>query len=96
MCFNYYMWGLFDVYEDTYSSFNAIEKFPELNLPVFFFMGKHDYNTPLEATKKYYQNLIAPKGKQLIIFEKSAHTPFLAETKKFVKELIKVKNETYN
>lgn len=81
--------------EDAYSSFNAIEKYPELDLPVFFFMGKHDYNTPLEATKKYYQNLIAPRGKRLIIFEDSAHTPFLAEPEKFVQELIRVKDETY-
>ncbi|MFW6282368.1 MAG: alpha/beta fold hydrolase [bacterium] len=82
--------------EVEYSSFNAIEKFPELDLPVFFFMGKHDYNTPLKATNKYFHNLIAPRGKQLIIFEESSHTPFLAEPEKFVKELIKVKNETYN
>ncbi len=81
--------------EDEYISFNAIEKFPELDLPVYFFMGENDYNTPLEATKKYFQNLIASRGKQLIIFEDSAHTPFLAQPEKFVQELIRVKNETY-
>lgn len=82
--------------EDSYMSFNSIEKFPQLDLPVYFFIGKNDYNTPLEATKKYYQSLIAPAGKQIVIFEKSAHTPFLAEPDKFVKELIRVKKETYS
>lgn len=46
--------------------------------------------------KTYYQNLIAPKGKRLIIFEGSAHTPFLAQPEKFEQELIRVKNETYD
>lgn len=81
--------------EEAYSSFNAIDRFPELDIPVYFFMGKNDYNTPLEATKEYYNNVNAP-SKQLIIFEKSAHTPFLGQPEKFDKELIQVKNETYN
>jgi hypothetical protein len=31
----------------------------------------------------------------MIVFEDSAHTPFLAESEKFVRELIKVKEETW-
>ena len=80
--------------EAVYSSFNAIEKYPELRVPVYFFQGRHDYNTPFEATGKYYQRLVDTAGKHLIVFEDSAHTPFLAEPEKFVRELIKVKEET--
>jgi len=74
--------------EEAYRSFDAMEKYPELDVPVFFFMGRNDYNTPLKAARVYYENLIAPQGKRLIIFENSAHTPFLAEPEKFVRELI--------
>lgn len=81
--------------DEDYSSFNAIERFSELDLPVVFFVGKQDYNTPLEATQRYYQKLVAPKGKQLIVFQDSSHTPFLAEPEKFVQELIKIKNKTF-
>lgn len=81
--------------EKSYSSFDAIGRFPELRVPVYFFQGRNDYNTPLEATETYYRNLEDPAGKHMIVFEDSAHTPFLAEPEKFVRELIKVKKETW-
>lgn len=81
-------------YEEIYSSFNAIEKYPELRVPVYFFTGRNDYNTPLVATEKYYRSLDDPAGKQLLVFENSAHTPFLAEPDKFVQALCRVKEET--
>ncbi len=82
--------------ESRYSSFNALERMPALNVPVYFFSGKNDYNTPLEAVKDYYENLNAPKGKKLIIFRKSAHTPFLGQSQEFTQALIQVKEETLN
>lgn len=82
--------------ESAYNSFNALKRIPALNVPVYFFSGEKDYNTPLQAVKEYYQNLVAPKGKKLIIFEESAHTPFLGQPEKFDKELIRVKEETFN
>lgn len=82
--------------EDAYASFNAIDKFPELDLPVYFFMGRNDYNTPLEVVRKYYKVLDAPKGKKLIIFDESAHTPFLAQPEEFNQEVIRLKEETFS
>ena len=79
--------------EKEYSDFDAIKDFASLHIPIYFFQGKNDYNTVLEAVKQYYQELDAPKGKQLIIFETSAHTPFLAEPEKFNRELISIKKE---
>lgn len=78
-----------------YQSFNAIADVPELLVPVYFFNGKNDYNTPLEATRNYFEQLDAPLGKQLVVFERSAHTPFMGEPEKFNQELVKVKEETY-
>lgn len=81
--------------ESAYCSFNALKRIPTLNVPVYFFSGEKDYNTPLQAVEKYYQNLNAPKGKRIIVFRESAHTPFLGEPQKFKKELIRVKEETF-
>jgi hypothetical protein len=34
-------------------------------------------------------------GKHLVVFDRSAHTPFMGEPEKFNQELVKVKKETY-
>lgn len=76
-------------------SFNMFRDVPHLDLPVYFFSGRNDYNTPLELVEEYYQALDAPLGKQLIVFEESAHTPNMGEAEKFYRELVRVKEETY-
>lgn len=77
--------------EPAYQSFNAIEDMPRLNVPVYFFNGRHDYITPLAATRQYFDQLEAPEGKELVIFEESAHTPFMAEPEAFNQALFEVK-----
>jgi pimeloyl-ACP methyl ester carboxylesterase len=77
-----------------YQSYNAIEDIPQLLLPVYFFNGRDDYNTPLDVTERYFQRLDAPKGKELVVFGSSAHTPFLGEALKLNRELLRVKAET--
>ncbi|MBE0410012.1 MAG: alpha/beta hydrolase [Anaerolineales bacterium] len=76
-------------------SFNMFRDVPRLDLPVYFFNGRNDYNTPLQLVEEYYQILEAPLGKQLVIFEESAHTPFMGEAQKLNQELVRVKEETY-
>lgn len=79
----------------TYNEWDAFKEVPELDIPVYFFSGKNDYNTPLQLVKEYYDTLIAPEGKKLVTFEDSSHTPFIKEPDKFYKEMKKVKEETY-
>ena len=79
---------------DSTRSCNIFQEVHKLKIPVYFFSGKNDYNTPLQLVKKYFETLEAPKGKDLVIFEKSAHTPFIKETEKFNMELKRVKEET--
>lgn len=79
--------------DEGYRLFDAIQGFPCLQVPVYFFQGRHDYNTPLGATNMFFDALEAPQGKQLVVFENSAHTPFLAEPEQFTQELIRVKDE---
>jgi pimeloyl-ACP methyl ester carboxylesterase len=60
-----------------------------VEVPVYFFSGANDYNTPLALIREYYQVLNAPR-KELVVFQTSAHLPFLAEHGKFVEEVIRV------
>ena len=69
---------------------------PRLEAPVYFFEGRHDYNTPWELVQEYYDKLDAPKGKTLIWFENSAHSPNLEEPERFSRVMInRVLKETY-
>ena len=98
---DYFKWirganrGSGPMWEET-SSFDAFKEVTELQVPAYFFSGRNDYNTPLELVRQYFEVLKAPKGKQLIIFENSAHTPFMKEPEKFYQEMVRVKNETYH
>ena len=74
---------------------NLFKQVPELKVPVYILMGRHDYNWSAELAKKYFDALTAPK-KEFIWFEKSAHAPNGEEPGKFNKILIeKVLRETY-
>jgi len=66
---------------------NLLEQIPELKIPVYFLMGRHDYNWSAELAKKYFDVLKAPK-KEFIWFEKSAHAPNGEEPIKFNKTVI--------
>ncbi|WP_211231327.1 alpha/beta fold hydrolase [Halonatronum saccharophilum] len=70
-----------------------LAKITSVEVPIYFLIGKKDYNTPFKLVEEYYELIEAPK-KELIIFEDSAHTPFLKETSKFNQEVIKVKEKT--
>src|SRR6266436_4964576 len=62
---------------------NFFAQAPRLEIPVFFLEGRFDYTTPSEVTTRYYHELDAPRGKELICFDDSAHFPFLEEPAKF-------------
>jgi len=62
------------------------EAFSSLSIPTYFFLGRHDYNTPSILAAEYFNNLRAPK-KELVWFEYSAHFPFWEEPGKFSAEM---------
>lgn len=67
----------------------------ELAVPVYFLIGRHDVNAPVQLTEDYYQLLDAPQ-KGLIWFEQSGHTPWTTEPALFVNEVVAtVLAETY-
>jgi pimeloyl-ACP methyl ester carboxylesterase len=61
---------------------NLIEQAPHLKVPVYFMLGKHDYEGVFILAEQYFKILEAPK-KELIWFENSAHLPFVEENAKF-------------
>jgi pimeloyl-ACP methyl ester carboxylesterase len=52
---------------------NLLEQAPRIEVPVYFFTGRHDYNSPFEEAERYYRALDAPRGKHFIWFENAAH-----------------------
>lgn len=54
----------------------------EFKIPVYFFSGRHDYNTPFSLSEEYFKYINAPV-KELIWFEQSAHSPHFEEPEKF-------------
>jgi pimeloyl-ACP methyl ester carboxylesterase len=73
---------------------NLFQEAPKIDIPVYFFVGRHDYNTPFLLAERYYQQLDAPRGKQLIWFENSAHMIPYEEPEKYCAELLRVLKET--
>jgi pimeloyl-ACP methyl ester carboxylesterase len=74
------------------ANLNLFEMLPRLDVPVFLLQGRHDYVAPSSLAEQYYQALQAPKGKQLIWFEDSAHMPQYEEPGKFREIVLRVKH----
>lgn len=55
----------------------------EINIPVYFVMGKYDGMTSPEAAKNYLRSLKGEGTKEFILFDESAHYPHFEEEEKF-------------
>ncbi|MCB1025565.1 MAG: alpha/beta hydrolase [Acidobacteria bacterium] len=64
-----------------------LRKVKELKVPVYLFLGRHDWNVPSDLGEEFLNNLDAPK-KELVWLENSAHSPLEEEPKKFNKLLV--------
>jgi pimeloyl-ACP methyl ester carboxylesterase len=76
-----FRFSLFAMWPEV-SKLNLIEAAPELKMPVFFFLGRHDHWVPPETSVAYFDVLTAPL-KKLVWFEDSGHEPFVDEPSKF-------------
>lgn len=61
---------------------NLIEQASSLKVPVYFILGRHDYEAPFMLAEQYFKVLEAP-SKELIWFENSAHLPNIEESERF-------------
>lgn len=64
------------------SALNLVKTVPVLQMPVFFFLGRHDHVVAAETSAAYFDTLSAPL-KSLVWFEESAHEPPVEEPAKF-------------
>ena len=55
----------------------------EINIPVYFVMGKYDCMTSPEAAENYLSSLKGRSTREMVIFKKSAHYPQFEEEDKF-------------
>ena len=74
---------------------NLFEQAQRIGVPVYFFLGRHDYVVTSEVAERYFHALDAPRGKEIVWFEKSGHMPHLDEPEEYRAALIgKVLAET--
>ncbi|MCA9875939.1 MAG: alpha/beta hydrolase [Anaerolineales bacterium] len=67
----------------------------QLEVPVYFLLGRHDVNAPPILAQDYFARLDAPH-KELIWFERSGHNPWVTESAEFVDVVVnKGLPETY-
>jgi pimeloyl-ACP methyl ester carboxylesterase len=59
----------------------------ELEVPMFFLLGRHDVNAPVSLAEDYFHQLQAPE-KSLIWFEHSGHSPWTSESDRFVEVIV--------
>lgn len=84
---------LFSTYAmwEEVSALDLTKAAPALQVPVFFFLGRHDHVIAPETSNAYFDMLTAP-SKRLVWFEESAHEPPFEEPAKFIavmKELVR-------
>jgi pimeloyl-ACP methyl ester carboxylesterase len=68
---------------------NLHELAPRLAMPVFFFLGRHDYWVPASSSQAYFEALQAP-SKHLVWFEESKHEPFVDEPDELNRAMIEL------
>lgn len=61
---------------------DLVRTMPRLDVPIVLAQGRLDQVAPGEAAQRFHDSLVAP-SKQLVWFERSAHTPHLEEPDKF-------------
>jgi len=69
-----------------------ISQATEFQIPVYFCVGRHDYNTPFSLVESYCEFIKAP-AKKIFWFEGSAHSPNFEEPDAFQDAIISILSE---
>lgn len=85
-----YFRGIVYTYNHVYQQLYGIDMrtgYTKLEVPVYFFLGRHDINAPTVLVEEYERILDAP-DKKIVWFEYSGHSPWINERDKFVREVL--------
>jgi pimeloyl-ACP methyl ester carboxylesterase len=85
-----YVRGIINTYNHVYQQLYTIDlrrDYNKLDVPVYFFLGRHDVNAPTVLVEDYVQTLDASE-KRIVWFEHSGHSPWINEREKFVREVL--------
>ena len=75
------------------SALNLVKAVPALQMPVFFFLGRHDHVVAAETSTAYFNVLTAP-SKTLLCFEESGQEPPVEEPVKFNAAMVELVRPT--
>ncbi|MEC4890780.1 MAG: alpha/beta hydrolase [Nitrospira sp.] len=67
---------------DEISAVDLTKTVPVLQMPIFFFIGRHDHVVAGETSAAYFESLSA-RSKRFVWFEESAHEPAVEEADTF-------------
>jgi pimeloyl-ACP methyl ester carboxylesterase len=67
---------------------------PRLEVPIYFFAGRHDYAVTATVAHSYFEALEAPRGKEFVWFENSSHFPNFEEPEKFQRIMKRIAHTT--
>lgn len=85
-----YARGIINTFNHVYQQLYGIDMrkdYTKLDIPVYFFLGRHDINAPTSLVEEYMQVLDTPI-KKIVWFEHSGHSPWINEKEKFTEEVL--------
>jgi pimeloyl-ACP methyl ester carboxylesterase len=85
-----YSQQIFD--QSSKASMDLSKRVASVSVPVYFFQGAHDADTPYALARDYLDKLktTGRGSKKLVTFSNSSHFPFVEEPARFTQELIKI------
>jgi len=76
------------LWKEIFYETSLFKQAPRIDVPVYFFLGRHDKVVTSEVAQRYFDALEAPRGKQIVWFEQSGHWPHFEESEKYRATLI--------
>ncbi|GAB1855555.1 alpha/beta fold hydrolase [Flavobacteriaceae bacterium MHTCC 0001] len=77
--------------EDLFQNINYTNRLTEITIPSLVLWGKYDMVVPVQFANESFDNL-GSKDKELIVFEKSGHSPMFSEPELFADKVIQFIN----
>ena len=87
------MWNTQSILDkDLFENITFTDRLSEITIPSLVLWGKHDMVVPIRFAQEAYDNL-GSSEKELVIFEKSGHSPMSTEPDLFAEEVIEFINQ---